>query len=135
LRIHGIILAEVAKRWSFLSTHISSDLERVATHVAVLVDGQIACSAELDELKDRVKRLRLWTDVAPRHTRQDPVRGKVTEKTPLPDESFYRVLDEFPHLRTVTNWANGTERLVPDRIAHLPESCSPSAWWSSWRHG
>jgi ABC-2 type transport system ATP-binding protein len=43
------------------STHISSDLERVATHVAVLRDGRIAHFSELDELKDRVKRLRLRT--------------------------------------------------------------------------
>lgn len=41
------------------STHIGSDLERVATHVAILRDGEIACFTELDELKDRVKRLRL----------------------------------------------------------------------------
>ncbi len=41
------------------STHISSDLERVATHVAILRDGRIAHFAELDDLKDRVKRLRL----------------------------------------------------------------------------
>lgn len=41
------------------STHISSDLERVATHVAILRDGQIAHFSELDDLKDRVKRLRL----------------------------------------------------------------------------
>jgi ABC-2 type transport system ATP-binding protein len=33
----------------------------VATHVAVLRDGRIAHFSELDELKDRVKRLRLRT--------------------------------------------------------------------------
>ena len=43
----------------FFSTHISSDLERVATHVAMLREGRIAYFAELDELKDKVKRLRL----------------------------------------------------------------------------
>jgi ABC-2 type transport system ATP-binding protein len=41
------------------STHISSDLERVATHVAILRDGRIAHFSELDDLKDRVKRLRV----------------------------------------------------------------------------
>jgi ABC-2 type transport system ATP-binding protein len=41
------------------STHITSDVERVATHVAVLRDGRIACYDELDAIKDRVKRLRL----------------------------------------------------------------------------
>ncbi len=41
------------------STHILSDLERVASHIAILADGRIACFEELDGLKDRVKRLRL----------------------------------------------------------------------------
>lgn len=48
-----------ADRTVLLSTHITSDLERVASHVAVLNDGQIRWFDELDELKDRVKRLRL----------------------------------------------------------------------------
>lgn len=41
------------------STHITSDLERVASHVALLQDGQIALYDELDAVKDRVKRLRI----------------------------------------------------------------------------
>lgn len=41
------------------STHITSDLERVANRVALLKEGQIAFHGELDELKDRVKRLRI----------------------------------------------------------------------------
>ena len=48
-----------ASRTVLFSTHISSDLERVATHVAILHEGRIAYFAELDELKDSVKRLRL----------------------------------------------------------------------------
>jgi ABC-2 type transport system ATP-binding protein len=54
-------LAADGSRTVLFSTHISSDLERVATHVAVLRDGRIAHFSELDELKDRVKRLRLRT--------------------------------------------------------------------------
>jgi ABC-2 type transport system ATP-binding protein len=54
-------LAAEGSRTVLFSTHISSDLERVATHVAVLRDGRIAHFSELDELKDRVKRLRLRT--------------------------------------------------------------------------
>jgi ABC-2 type transport system ATP-binding protein len=45
------------------STHILSDLERVASHIAILADGQIACFEELDGLKDRVKRLRLRSNL------------------------------------------------------------------------
>jgi len=41
------------------STHILSDLERVATHVAILADGKISCYDELDLLKERFKRIRL----------------------------------------------------------------------------
>lgn len=44
----------------FFSTHITSDLERVADHVAILNDGGIAFSGGLDDLKDEVKRLRIF---------------------------------------------------------------------------
>ena len=41
------------------STHITSDLERVADRVAVLQNGRVGFDGELDELKERVKRVRL----------------------------------------------------------------------------
>jgi ABC-2 type transport system ATP-binding protein len=41
------------------STHITSDLERVASHVALLRDRRIALFEELDSVKDRIKRLRI----------------------------------------------------------------------------
>ena len=41
------------------STHITSDLERVASHVALMKDGKMIFHDELDVLKDQVKRLRL----------------------------------------------------------------------------
>lgn len=41
------------------STHITSDLERVASHVALLQGGRISLFEELDSVKDRVKRLRI----------------------------------------------------------------------------
>lgn len=41
------------------STHITSDLERVASHVAILREGVVDYFGELDELKDSVKRLRI----------------------------------------------------------------------------
>jgi ABC-2 type transport system ATP-binding protein len=43
----------------FFSTHITSDIERVADHVAILKEGQIDFSGVLDDLKDEVKRLRV----------------------------------------------------------------------------
>jgi ABC-2 type transport system ATP-binding protein len=45
-------------RTVLFSTHLISDLERVADRVVVLKNGAIAFSGELGELKDRVKRLR-----------------------------------------------------------------------------
>ena len=37
-----------------LSSHITSDIERVASHIAILHGGRIACHEALDEMKDRV---------------------------------------------------------------------------------
>jgi len=54
-----IDLTQDGEHTVLFSTHILSDLERVASHIAILVDGRIACFEELDGLKDRVKRLRL----------------------------------------------------------------------------
>jgi ABC-2 type transport system ATP-binding protein len=50
---------ENGDRTVLFSTHITSDLERIASHVAMLKDGRIAVCDELDQLKDRVKRLRI----------------------------------------------------------------------------
>ena len=41
------------------STHITSDLERVASHVAILREGVTDYFGRLDDLKDSVKRLRI----------------------------------------------------------------------------
>lgn len=41
------------------STHITSDLERIASHVALLCDGRLEFHDEIDVLKDRIKRLRI----------------------------------------------------------------------------
>lgn len=49
-------------RTVLFSTHITTDLERVADHVAVLQEGRIAYHDELDDLKDSVKRLRVTAE-------------------------------------------------------------------------
>jgi ABC-2 type transport system ATP-binding protein len=41
------------------STHITSDLERVASHVAILGNGVVEYFGELDDLKESVKRIRI----------------------------------------------------------------------------
>ncbi len=54
-------LLEIARdedRTILLSTHITSDVERVASHVAFLHDGRIQWFDELDVTKERIRRLR-----------------------------------------------------------------------------
>jgi len=57
-------IAGVGERTVVFSTHITSDLERVADRVAILREGKIVDHEELDDLKDRVKRLRIHAAVA-----------------------------------------------------------------------
>ncbi|HEX8522401.1 MAG TPA: ABC transporter ATP-binding protein [Tepidisphaeraceae bacterium] len=50
-------IAADGNRTVLFSTHITSDLERVADRVAILRNGKITYHGELDELKENVKRL------------------------------------------------------------------------------
>lgn len=52
-------IAQSENRTVLFSTHITTDLERVADRVAILRDGRIVFCDELDVLKDSVKRLRI----------------------------------------------------------------------------
>jgi len=52
-------IAQNENRTVLFSTHITTDLERVADRVAILRDGRIVFHDELDVLKDSVKRLRI----------------------------------------------------------------------------
>ncbi len=52
-------IALTGDRTVLLSTHITSDLERVADRVAILRNGKIDYTDELAALKDSVKRLRI----------------------------------------------------------------------------
>src|SRR4051812_5017987 len=55
-------IAGQGERTILFSTHITSDLERVADRVAILRAGKIVYHGELDELKDSVKRLHVTSD-------------------------------------------------------------------------
>ncbi|NKF52092.1 ABC transporter ATP-binding protein [Shewanella sp. WXL01] len=46
------------------SSHITSDLERVASHVAMIKDGELVLFKEIDDLRQDVKLLTLTDDVA-----------------------------------------------------------------------
>ncbi len=50
-------LAADERHTILFSTHITSDLERITSHVALLRDGRIVFHEELDTLKDRFKRV------------------------------------------------------------------------------
>jgi ABC-2 type transport system ATP-binding protein len=50
----------------FISSHILSDIERVADHIGILADGALKISEPLDRLKETVKRVRFYG------FRQDP---------------------------------------------------------------
>ncbi|MCX7427942.1 MAG: ABC transporter ATP-binding protein [Planctomycetia bacterium] len=52
-------IAQSETRTILFSTHITSDLERVADRVAILRDGRIVFHDELDVLKESVKRIRI----------------------------------------------------------------------------
>lgn len=54
-----INMVEHPERTVLFSTHITSDLERVANRIALVRDGRIEFSGDLDTLKERVKRIRM----------------------------------------------------------------------------
>ncbi|MCA9059627.1 MAG: ABC transporter ATP-binding protein [Planctomycetaceae bacterium] len=54
-------VAVSGERTILFSTHITSDIERVADQIAVLQDGRVTWNDELSALKETVKRLRIRT--------------------------------------------------------------------------
>lgn len=55
-----------------LSTHLLHEMERVADRVAVLHEGRLLLSAQIDELKERYKKLRVLTDAPDALVREFP---------------------------------------------------------------
>lgn len=55
-------VAADGNRTVLLSTHITSDVERVCDRLAVLKGGRLVYDGELGELKDQIKRYRITTD-------------------------------------------------------------------------
>jgi ABC-2 type transport system ATP-binding protein len=55
-------IAGQSNRTVLFSTHITSDIERVADSVAIIQDGRITYHGELGELKDSIKRLRVTAE-------------------------------------------------------------------------
>jgi len=63
------------------STHIISDLERIASHIAFLHEGRLCLNASLDSIKDELRRVLLPSDI------------KLTD-LPLPGELTRRQLED-----------------------------------------
>ncbi|WP_020469839.1 ABC transporter ATP-binding protein [Zavarzinella formosa] len=100
------LLDMVGERTVLFSTHITSDLERVADRVAVLKDGKIIYSGELDALKDSVKRLH------------------VRAALPLPNDAFH-----MPGLLHAKVTGNEAVVSVRDFTPDLPEQIARQ--WSA----
>ncbi len=71
------------------STHILSDLERIASHVALMHEGRLRLYGELDQLKDELRRVR-W----PQHSTLPalPLPGEVARR-PLAEGGWSLVLN------------------------------------------
>lgn len=89
------------------STHITSDVERIADRVAVLKGGRIRLDEELDTLKSTMKRVRLFGSIdLPRDLRVDGaisvhVRGKeATVALPAVGDEILRRLESDFRVRT-----------------------------------
>ena len=72
-------IAVDGRRTILFSTHITSDLERVADRVAILRGGKIVYDGELADLKEQVKRLRITAraPIAPGFTIPGGFRSRI----------------------------------------------------------
>lgn len=79
------LLREIAMRAGsegttvLFSTHIVSDLERVASHIAFMHEGRLLLHGELDALKERHLRLRIPDAASPRLAGRVP--GEIARRT------------------------------------------------------
>lgn len=110
-------IAQEQNRTILFSTHITTDLERVADRVAILRDGRIVFHDELDVLKDSVKRLRITAD------RDLPSHFTVQGALRLEVEGHHALAavagidgDLIEHLRTTWNAMIDVEHLSLEEI-------------------
>lgn len=85
------------------STHIISDLERVASHIALLHQGRLRLHASLDDIKDELSRW-IWPAQLPLPSR------------PLPGELARRRLDDGASALLVRNGAGQDPGPVPSGV-------------------
>jgi len=95
-------IAESPTRTVLFSTHIVSDLERVANQVWIIREGRLAWAGELDVLKESVVRVTLVT--------QDPLPPSV-----VIDGVLSRRSDGRRAQLVLTDWQDDRERELADR--------------------
>jgi ABC-2 type transport system ATP-binding protein len=95
-------------RTILFSSHILSDVERIADRVGILAGGKLVVDCPLEELKKRVKKLRLiFAQAAPADLHLT--------------EIISRQLDDRELTITVANWSSQKRALVE---TFKPESCT-----------
>src|SRR5262249_2214831 len=78
-------------RTVILSSHLLSDVERVVDHMAVLRDGRLILQGELEDLKERIRRLR-FPNAVPRETLETHFT-LLNYSQPRPSETVATVTD------------------------------------------
>jgi ABC-2 type transport system ATP-binding protein len=121
--------AVAAGRTVFLSTHDLHQIERLADHVVILHQGQVAVAAPLDQLKEETKRVRVAFagTAAP-----GPAAAGAPADTPVggyraPDAGLRATLAALPGVRTVQqegrNWlltVQGQVEVTLERLRAFP---------------
>jgi len=104
----AIDLIQKQNRTILFSSHILSDVERIADRVGILMAGKIVVDCELDDLKDRVRKLRV---IFPKELPGDLYLTEIINRQ---DRGREMVL-------TVANW-NARKQTILDTFG--PETCT-----------
>ena len=104
----AIDLIQKQNRTILFSSHILSDVERIADRVGILMAGKIVVDCQLDDLKDRVRKLRV---IFPKEVPPDLYLTEIINRQ---DRGREMVL-------TVANW-NARKQKILDTFG--PESCT-----------